>query len=109
MNDDKVKLLQLLQIIRVNGNTEYLLRSGYTLSTLSEEISRLKAEQLINVTLEGLSINKQGEALFQKLNRQLGRRGLYKYYNTYSIYKDESFPLDFVYVPDKKARMENNV
>ena len=68
MNDDAIKLLQLLQIIRVNGNTEYLLRSGYTLSSLSEEISKLKAEQLINVTPEGLSINRQGELLFHKLN-----------------------------------------
>ena len=109
MNDDSIKLLQLLQIIRVNGNTEYLLRSGYTLSSLSEEISKLKAEQLINVTPEGLSINRQGELLFHKLNRQLGRRGLYKYYNTNSLFKEEPFPIDFVYVPDKKARMENNV
>lgn len=109
MNDDSIKMLQLLQIIRVNGNTEFLLRSGYTLSSLSEEISRLKSENLINVTSEGLSITKTGEIYFNELNRRLGRRGLYRYYNTYSIYKDEPFPIDFVYVPDKKARKEKNV
>lgn len=98
MNDGE-RLLELLQIIRVNGNTEYLLRKGYTLSDLVAAIEDLQATGMVMVLQDGIGLTRKGESYFHDLNRRLGRRGLYKYFNMSSVYKRLQISLDTVYVP----------
>ena len=98
MNDGE-RLLELLQIIRVNGNTEYLLRKGYALSDLVAAIEDLQATGMVMVRQDGIGLTRKGESYFHDLNRRLGRRGLYKYFNMSSVYKGLQISLDTVYVP----------
>lgn len=98
MNEDE-QILLLLQIIRVNGNSAYLLSQGYTVLSLSKEIDKLQRNGYITINRENLFLTKKGEDLFHKLNKKLNRRGLYKYLNINVNYHDIAMPLDEVYVP----------
>ena len=103
MNDKEITLL-LLQIIRVNGNTMYLLEQGYTLYALTQEIETLKKKGLVCSKEQELTLTKRGDEYFYELNRKLGRRGLYKYISRHLILKDEPMPLNAVYVPPKRDK-----
>lgn len=98
MNEDE-QILLLLQIIRVNGNSAYLLSQGYTVLSLSKEIDKLQRNGYITINRGNLFLTKKGEDLFHKLNKKLNRRGLYKYLNVNVNYHDIPMPLDEVYVP----------
>ena len=98
MNEDE-HILLLLQIIRVNGNSAYLLSQGFTVLSLSKDIDKLKRNGYITIKGGDLYLTKKGENLFYKLNKKLNRRGLYKYLNVNDSYHDIPMPLDEVYVP----------
>lgn len=103
MNDDELTLL-LLQTIRVNGNTMYLLDQGFTLFSLTNKIEELKAEGLARMIDDALALTRKGEDEFYRLNRKLGRRGMYRYVSRMLTMKDEPMPLAAVYVPPKRGR-----
>lgn len=103
MNDDE-RTLMLLQIIRINGNTEYLLKMDFTLTEISTRIGSLFQDGVIRQTNEGIELTRDGELFFQKLNRKLGRRGLYKYFSVDSVSKDIPYPIESVYVPNKRVK-----
>ena len=108
MNDDE-KLLLLLQMIRVNGNTEYLLRYDYTLTSLADAINGLQEGGMINITAQSLELTQRGEELFRGLCLKLHKRGVYRYFNVNSISRTTPVSCDAVYVPYKviKRRTEN--
>lgn len=108
MNDDEMTLL-LLQTIRVNGNTMYLLRHGYTLYSLSESIDSLKEKGFVRSKKDQLSLTKDGESLFCALNRKLGRKGFYKFISRMGTFIDEPMPLNAVYVPVKESKRKEEV
>ena len=103
MNDDEIKLL-LLQIIRVDGNTMYLLNHGFTLHLLSYSIDSLKGNGYVRARGDKLSLTKKGEDLFRNLNRKLCRRGLYRYFARMSNYIDEPMSVNDVYVPIRRVK-----
>lgn len=96
--------LLLLQTIRVNGNTMYLLNHGFTLFSLSEAIDSLKENGYVRSRKEKLSLTKEGETLFYNLNRKLGRKGFYKYISRMGTLMDDLMPLNEVYVPIKRVK-----
>ena len=96
--------LLLLQTIRVNGNTMYLLNHGFTLFSLSEAIESLKEKGYARSKEEKLSLTKEGETLFYNLNRKLGRKGFYKYISRMGTLMDDLMPLNEVYVPIKRVK-----
>lgn len=103
MSDDL--LMMLLQTIRVNGNTIYLLEQGYTLSALNKDIDFLKGEGLIKKNEnQELFLTKEGEACFYNKNREMGHRGFYKYISSMASMKDDPMPLNAVYVPPKRGK-----
>lgn len=103
MRDEELLML-LLQTIRVNGNTIYLLEHGYTLSKLARDIDSLKEQGLVKSVDQNLSLTKKGEAFFNNKNKELGHKGLYKYTSSMFSLKDEPMPLNEVYVPYKKRK-----
>jgi len=103
MNDDEMMLL-LLQTIRVDGNTMYLLDHGFTLFSLSDSIDSLKKKGYVRSKDDKLSLTQDGESLFCDLNRKLGRRGFYKYMSRMGNYIDEPMPVKEVYVPIKRVK-----
>ena len=101
MKDEELLLL-LLQLIRVNGNTMYLLEHGYTLYDLMRTIDTLKKDGLVRVNDNGgLSTTDNGDLFFYKLNRRLGRKGIYRYLGKHKAFNHELMPLDAIYVPLK--------
>ncbi len=105
MNDDE-KLLMLLQVSRVNGNTWYLLEQGYTLTELTNQMEILKKQGLLLLNDNKLQLSEEGERLFQTLNKKLGRRGVYKYLSPDYTRRNEPVSIDQVYVPPYK-RVKN--
>ena len=104
MKDNEMILL-LLQLIRVNGNTMYLIEHGYTLHDLMQAIDTLKKDGLVCVNDKGgLSTNNKGELFFYKLNRRLGRKGIYRYLGKHKAFNHELMPLDAIYVPLNKIK-----
>lgn len=103
MNDDEMTLL-LLQTIRVNGNTMYLLSHGYTLYSLSESIDSLKEKGYVRSKDDNLSLTKDGESLFCELNRKLGRKGLYRFMSRMGTFIEDPMPVNAVYVPPKRVK-----
>lgn len=103
MNDDE-RLMLLLQTIRVNGNTIYLLEHGYTLSELAKDIDSMKEQGLVENKDQELFLTKKGEAFFYRKNREMGRKGLYRYTSRMFSLKDEPMPLNKVYVPYKRRK-----
>lgn len=101
MNDDE-KLLMLLQVSRVNGNTWYLLEQGYTLTELTNQMGILKKQGLLLLNDNKLQLSEDGERLFQTLNKKLGRRGVYKYLSPDYTRRNEPVSIDQVYVPPYK-------
>lgn len=106
MNDDEL-LMMLLQTIRVNGNTIFLLEHGYTLSKLARDIDSLKEKGLVKSKEQELSLTKNGEAFFYSKNREMGHKGLYRYTSRMLSLKDEPMPMDEVYVPYKRGKGKN--
>ena len=76
MNEDE-HILLLLQIIRVNGNSAYLLSQGFTVLSLSKEIDKLKRNGYITIKGGDLYLTKKGENLFYKLGCQKFSQFLY--------------------------------
>jgi len=103
MKDDELVML-LLQTIRVNGNTIYLLEHGYTLSELARDIDFLKEQGLVKSVEQVLSLTKKGETFFYNKNKEFGRKGLYRYTSRMFSLKDEPMPLNEVYVPYKRGK-----
>lgn len=104
MNDDE-KLLMLLQVSRVNGNTWYLLEQGYTLTELTNQMEILKKQGLLLLNDNKLQLSEEGERLFQTLNKKLGRRGVYKYLSPDYTRRNEPVSIDQVYVtPYKRVK-----
>ncbi len=103
MNDDELLLL-LMQTIRVNGNTFYLLEHGYTLSGLTKDIDVLKKRGLVRNIEEKLVLTAKGETFFNEKNKEMGRKGLYNYISCMFSLKDEPMPLNTVYVPPKRGK-----
>lgn len=103
MSDDEMLLL-LLQTVRVNGNTMMLLNHGYTLLTLSTAIDKLKKEGLISSINDKLLLTKEGDALFEQKNHELGRKGFCKYIGQMTDMKLEPMPMSQIYVPPKRDK-----
>ena len=103
MNDNELLLL-LIQTIRVNGNTIYLLEHGYTQSGLTKDIDSLKEQGLVNTKEEKLVLTEKGEAFFNEKSKEMGRKGLYKYMSRMLSLKDDPMPQNAVYVPLKRGR-----
>lgn len=103
MNDDDLLLL-LMQTIRVNGNTMYLLEHGYTLVALNRDIDSLKREGYVANKGQELFITKKGEDYFYRKNKELGRKGLYSYLSGELSMKEEPMPLNAIYVPLKRGK-----
>lgn len=102
MKDDE-SLLRLLQIIRVNGNTMYLLKQGVSLFTLSKNIAYLKKEGYIVNDQQKLMLSSKGKTLFNELSKKLGRRGLYKYLSNDISLRFEPDSFDEVFIPYRRG------
>lgn len=103
MSDDEMTLL-LLQTIRVNGNTMYLLNHGFTLFSLSEALDSLKEHGYVRSREDKLSLTREGETLFCNLNKKLCRKGFYKYMSRMGTLIDVPMPVNEVYVPIKREK-----
>lgn len=100
--NDKEKELLLLQTIRVNGNTIYLLRQGMSMLEIKKQIDTLVKKGIVQRRQEELLLTKEGEQYFYELNRGMSRRGLYRFLSPDYVFWNVPEPIDKVYVPPIK-------
>lgn len=100
--NDKEKELLLMQTIRVNGNTLYLMRQGMSLLEIKQQIDQFIKKGIVQRKQEKLLLTKDGEQYFYEMNRRMGRKGLYRFYSPDYILKNVPEPIDKVYVPPIK-------
>lgn len=100
--NDKEKELLLLQTIRVNGNSMYLVRQGMSIFEIKKLIDSLVKRCIVQKREEKMSLTKEGEMYFYELNRELGRKGLYRFLSPDYVFRNVPEPIDKVYVPPIK-------
>lgn len=103
MNDKEREIL-LLQIIRVNGNTMYLLKQGMSLPEIKKQIDLLVRRGIVMRKDNMLSLTKGGEQYLYEINHQMGRKGLYRYYSPDYVARNIPEPVDKVYIPPLKRK-----
>ena len=102
--NDKEKEILLLQTIRVNGNTIYLLKQGMSLPEIKKQIDLLVNKSVVMRKGNLLSLTKKGEQYFYEVNRQMGRKGLYRFYSPDYVSRNIPEPIDKVYIPPLKRK-----
>lgn len=100
--NDKEKELLLLQTIRVNGNTMYLVRQGMSMLEIKKQIDSLVKRCIVQRRKEDLSLTKEGEQYFYELNRKMGRKGFYRFLSPDYAFRNVPDSIDKVYVPPIK-------
>lgn len=104
MNVDKDNrlILLMLQIIRGDGDLMCLQTEEFPLTKIIETFDYIKSRNYIiieNQQVVRLSID--GERLFNKLCRQYGLRGLYKYIIPNMEKRESPYSITDIYIPAK--------
>ena len=105
MNDDELNLM-LLQLIRVNGNVEYLRTGNLTYIEILDKIDSLLAKGFVQRKDSSIELTSEGEKYFRLLSKKLKRRGLYRYFMPNYEVKICQLQIDDVYLPDKSTIMK---
>lgn len=99
---DKQWILSLLQIIKVDGDINFLINEEYTFLKFTRTMRQLKKEGYIQIKGDKTLLTDTGETLYNQLCRDLGKRGLYRYIMPDLRNQFLPMALDDIYVPKKK-------
>lgn len=78
-NKNKEYILYLLQLIRSNGSIYNVLNLEYSHKKLTNTLFQLQKDGYIEFSDNKLSLTNKGNTHFEKLNKELEKKGLYKY------------------------------
>lgn len=101
MNVDKMWQLRLFQIIRVRGNVFYLVDSEHTFTDIVLYLNELIEQGLLQKKEDQYSLTANGQSYYTNLCRELGKRGLYKYFMEAEEYKITKLDVNDIYIPKK--------
>lgn len=99
---NKQWILSLLQIIKVDGDINFLMNEEYTFLKFTRAMHQLKKEGYIHIEGNKTLLTDKGETLYNQLCRDLGKRGLYRYIMPNLKNQFPSMALDDIYIPKKK-------
>ncbi len=91
--------LQLLQLIRVNGNMYHLLISGWTHTDIINTLSRLAKQGVVKVKDSGTSMTAKGNNYFNNLCKTLGKKGISRYLSPDNRQRIKPIPKETIYIP----------
>lgn len=92
-------VILLLQIIKFNGNTNYLVLQGYSYSQIISMLEKLTIKGFVNQDNGKLKLTIKGNKYLYNLNKKLKRKGLYRYISPQLNYKIKKMKTTEIYVP----------
>lgn len=95
----------LLQIIKVNGSVESLMKIGYDYVQIADDIIKFRQENVIRGVGDDISLTEKGEKLLKSLNSKLNRKGLSKWISPKMDDKIETIGIFDIYLPPKKLKI----
>ena len=99
---NKQWILSFLQIIKVDGNINFLMNEEYSFLKFTRTMHQLKKEGYIRIEGDKTLLTDKGERLYNQLCRDLGKRGLYRFIMPDLRSQFPPMALDDIYVPKKK-------
>lgn len=98
MNESELEL-QLLQLVRVNGNIYHLLIRGWTHTDIIKTLSNLAKQGVVKVNESGTSMTVKGQQYFRNLCNSLGKKGIGRYLSPDIEHRILPLPKDSIYIP----------
>lgn len=103
---DKELIILLLQLIKFNGNIKYLIINGCEHRTLINTLKVFEKEKITAMVENKLSLTAVGETYLKLLNKELKRKGLYKYVSSSLENRCEKMKLEEIYIPLHSVKEE---
>lgn len=104
MNVDNIWLLRLFQILRVRGNVFYLVDPEHTFTDIVLYLNELIGKNLLQKKEDQYILTASGLSHYTKLCRELGKRGLYKFFMEAEEYRITKLDVNEIYIPKKGLR-----
>lgn len=95
--------LQLLQIIKVNGNIEALIYDGHNFNEVIKSIQDMIEDGLVCFGQDNYVLTEAGIKYF---NMHTSRNGIYKYLYMDMQFLNERLPIDALYIPRRRKDRE---
>lgn len=104
MNVNKQWQLRLFQIIRVRGNVFFLIDEEHTYTNVLYHLNTLIDRKLLRKQNNQYLLTEQGQQHYNELCKEMGKRGLYKYFIEAEEYKITKLDINDIYIPKKSLR-----
>lgn len=92
-------VILLLQIIKFNGNTNYLVLQGYSYLEIINSLEKLTIKGYVTQNENRMILTQKGNDYLYQLNKKMGRKGLYRYMSPQLNYKIKQMKTTEIYVP----------
>ena len=104
-NITKVEVtILILQIIKHNGNINYLECKGFSYAEIITLLRKLITEGYVESFIKRLKLTEKGENHIVSLNKKLKRSGLYKFVSPQLNKRINRIGIDEIYVPLKPIK-----
>lgn len=104
MNVDKLWELRLFQILRVRGNAFYLVDPEHSFTDIVLYLNELIEHGFIKKQEEQYILTTSGQTRYIMLCKEVGKRGLYKFFMEADEYKTTKLDINEVYIPKKSLK-----
>ncbi|SFE87811.1 hypothetical protein [Spirosoma endophyticum] len=95
----------LLQIIKVNGSVDSLVKIGYNYAQIAEAIVSLRQGNIIKGVENDIILTEEGNKLLKTLNKSANRTGISKWVSPKMDDKIEPIGIFDIYLPAKKTKL----
>lgn len=92
-------VILLLQIIKFNGNTNYLVLQGHSYLEIINSLEKLTIKGYVIQNEDRMELTKKGDEYLYLLNKKMRRKGLYRYMSPQLNYKIKQMKTTEIYVP----------
>lgn len=103
---DKELIILLLQIIKFNGDINHLLITGCNHKTIINMLKELDRNEITTTEKNLLELTQKGENYLNILNKELKRKGLYKYLSPSLENRCTKMKIEDIYIPLRKVKKE---
>jgi|GEM_PF-2383765 len=96
---DKEHILLLLQLVKFNGNINYLLELGYTHIQILNMLNIFNKKGIVINENDTFLLSSEGELYLNRLCKELKKRGLYKYLSPSFKNKIKKISINEIFIP----------
>lgn len=96
---DKETFILLLQLIKFNGDISLMLSLDYDHRDLINMLKSLEKDEMTTIVDGRITLSDKGESYLLRLNKELDRKGLYKYVSSNVENRVERIGVEEIYIP----------